>query len=166
MSKKYWDAKRLNEELRKIDMAGYQLPTKLYRVQSGLTRIVISNELKNAGYIRTYEESVEYQRRYYGAKFEGYSEKQYIEDIKQLQIILGSERSYQGEVRAQRSRLLDIVSDMNEAMDKNLNVSKLTTKELHSAVQQASRMVKDTNSGSPMFYEYLADILEGFSSSV
>ena len=166
MPKKYWDAQKLNEELRKIDMAGYQLPTKLYRVQSGLTRVVISNELKNAGYIRTYEESVEYQRRYYGEKFEGYSEKQYIEDIKQLQNVLGSERSYQGEVRAQRGRLLDIVSDMNEAMNTNVDVSKLTTKELYDAVKQASQMLKDTNSGSPMFYEYLADILEGYSSSV
>ena len=166
MKKIYWNATRLNEEIAKIEKAGYQLPTTIYRVQSGLTRVVIQNGLKRAGYIRSYEESISFQQRKFGEDFRGYSIEEYNEDLKRLQDELGRERSYQGEVIEQRKRLFDIVSDMNSELEKDIDVSKWTTKDLYDAVKEAATKVKDTKSTSPMFYEYLADILEKGSSKV
>lgn len=166
MSKVYWDYKKLNQEMEKIDQAGYQMPTRLYRVQEGRTDIVIQNDLKGAGLIRSYEEAKQFMERKFGDNFQGYTREEYNQQIKSLQDALGRERSYQGEVREQRSQLNNIVNDMNDELGTDINPSRLTTKDLYNAVKQANQMVKDSNAKSPMFYEYLADILEGMSSAV
>jgi len=166
MPKAYWDAEKLNKHLQQIEDAGYSLPTQTYRIQAGRTNIVISNELKNAGYVRSYDEAVDFMKRAYGDRYQTYTLEEYEKDLRSLQDALGGERSYQGEIRAQRSRLNDIVYDMNDYLDTSYNPKELTTKELYDAVKQANEMVKESNAKSPMFYEYLADILEGKSSEV
>lgn len=169
MSKQYWAAEKLNENLRKIANAGFALPTQQYRVQSGLTRVVIGNELRNAGMIRTYQESVDFLKRTYGDKYIEYTESEYKQDLKRLQDILGRERSYQGEVIEQRSRLIDIVKDAFDDQYESAvppKIKRFSTIDLYNAVKQAAQMVKDTNAKSPMFYEYLVDILEGMSEVV
>lgn len=166
MPKVYWDYKKLNEEMEKIDREGYQMPTRLYRVQEGRTDIVIQNDLKGAGLIRSYDEAKQFMERKFGDNFQGYTLEDYNRQIKSLQDALGRERSYQGEVREQRSQLINIVNDMNDELGTDVNASRLTTKDLYNAVKQANQMVKDSNAKSPMFYEYLADILEGMSSVV
>ena len=166
MSKVYWDAEKLNKHLQQIEDAGFSLPTQTYRIQAGRTNIVISNELKNAGYIRSYKEAVDFMKRAYGEKYQEYTLKDYEQDLRSLQDALGEERSYQGEIKAQRSRLNDIVYDMNDYLNTTYNPKELTTKELYDAVKQAGQMVKENNAKSPLFYEYLADILESNSSQV
>ena len=172
MSKVYWDYKKLNEEMHKIDEAGYQMPTRMVRIQEGRTDIVIQNDLKSAGLIRSYDEAKQFMERKYGSNLkEPYTLERYNQQIRELQDELGAERSYQGEVREQRAQLLNIVQDATTydgELDERLynKYSKLNTQELYSAVKQANQMVKDSKSQSPNFYEYLIDILDGMSESV
>ena len=161
MAKNYWDAERLNANLKKMEDTGYMLPTTRIYIQEGLTRIVIANDLKNAGYIRTYEQAVSFLKRKYKENYKEYTIKEYQKEVKELQDRLQQERSYQGEIRHQRARMQEIVDDMNEFMDTNISIKNLTTAELYKAIKDANQMVKDSNAKSPMFYEYLADILEG-----
>lgn len=163
MSKTYWDAERLNREIDKIENAGFNPPTKLSYIQEGRTNIVVGNELKGAGHIRTYDEAVKYQEKVFGDKFTGYSFEDYQKDIKSLQDVLGGERSYQGEIKAQRKQLDNIIQDLNNEMGTNYSIKGLSTIELYDAVKLANQMVKDSNANSPMFYEYLSDILEGLA---
>lgn len=167
MAKKYWTAERLNQEMKKIEQAGYQMPTRMYRIQEGRTAIIVDNSLVNAGQIRTYEEAYNYMARVRGDKFRGYTLEQYKAALRELQDELGRERSYAGEVREQRSQLLNILKDAvtdNMGNTDNYLMNKykhLNTQELYNAVKQANQMVKDSNAKSPMFYEYLVDILDG-----
>lgn len=163
MAKQYWSAERLNKEMQKIEQSGYQMPTKLYRVQSGHTTVVVHNSLVNAGHIRSYEEARAFVQRVEGDKFTGYTLEEYNRTIKDLQDTLGRERSYQGEIREQRSQLNGIVEDMNKALGREVDPKLFTTKELYNAVKQANEMVKESNAKSPQFYEYLIDILENIS---
>ena len=133
MSKVYWDYKKLNQEMEKIDQAGYQMPTRLYRVQEGRTDVVIQNDLKGAGLIRSYDEAKQFMERKFGDNFQGYTREEYNQQIKSLQDALGRERSYQGEVREQRSQLNNIVNDMNDELGTDINPSRLTTKDLYNA---------------------------------
>lgn len=159
MSKKYWSAERLNSQIEKVIDAGYTPPTQLYRVQQRFGRVVINNSLKNAGFIRTYEEANEFLLRNYGTRAQLLTQKQYNDVLKDLQKELGNERSYQGVVRVQRRHLLDIVEDINEYLDEQIKVNRLTTKQLYDAVKKAGEMAKGDSKGSHSFYEYLADIL-------
>lgn len=166
MPKQYYTAERLNEEIDKIRQKGFTIPTTKYYIQEGHTRIVIGNDLKNAGYIRTYEQAVDYLKRVYGDRYVDYTPEMYEFDIKSLQDVLGSERTYHGEIRHQRAQLLNIISDMNRELGTKFSAKGLRTDELYNAVKTANEMVKDSNANSPMFYEYLSDILEGLSDSV
>lgn len=163
MSKQYWDYERLNKEMSKIEQAGYQMPTRLYRIQEGRTTVVVDNTLPNSGHIRSYDEARAYVERKEGSNFKGYTREEYDKTIRDLQDALGKERSYQGEIRAQRAQLHGIVEDMNKALDRQVDPSLFTTKELYDAVKEANNRVKESNAKSPQFYEYLIDILENIS---
>lgn len=152
MAKKYYGVERLNEEISKIENKGFTPPTRLYRNQEGLTAIVIGNELKNAGYIRTYEEALQYiQRKDENAS---YSREQYEEDLERLQDRLKGERTYLGVSRRNRTRLLKTLEDAG------IDGKNLTTKKMYEAVKEAGERVRDEKAKSPQFYEYLRDILE------
>ena len=166
MAKKYYTAEKLNLEMKKIGEAGFQIPTTMYRIQEGHTRIIISNDLKNAGYIRTYDEAVAFLKRVYGESYQEYTIKQYEQELKSIQDDLGIERTYQGEVRAQRAQIRNIVEDMDKYMGTKTDIKSMTTQDLYNAIKLAGQMVKDSNANSPMFYEYLSDILEGLSGAV
>ena len=130
MSKQYWSAEKLNKQLSKIEQAGLMLPTTTYRVQSGHTRVVIANDLKNAGYVRSYEESVAFQKRAYGENYQEYTLAEYEKDLLSLQDTLGGQRSYQGVIHYQRERLFNIVEDMNAELEVHYKFDYFTTKVL------------------------------------
>lgn len=159
MGKNYWNAEQLNKQVSKIIEEGYNPPTQLYRIQQRFARVVINNSLRNPGYIRTYSETNEFLLKQYGERAHLLSEKEYNSILKELQDSLGKERSFQGVVREQRRALLDIVEDMNEFLDTDVKVNRLTTKQLYDAVKAAGIAAKNDSKGSPSFYEYLADIL-------
>ena len=178
MAKRYWDYKKLNEEMRKIDEAGYQMPTRMVRIQEGRGDIIIQNDLKGAGLIRSYDEAKQFMERKYGSNLkEPYTLERYNQQIRELQDELGAERSYQGEVCEQRAQLLNILKDATTYTDSTTNkqvfdsdlynkYKRLNTQQLYDAVKQANQMVKDSKSQSPNFYEYLIDILDGMSEAV
>lgn len=159
MAKIYWDYEKLNQELQKIENAGYALPTRYSFIQEGRTRVIIQNDLKNAGYIRSYDEAVRYQKRVMGSSYQEYTPQQYEADIKELQDALGSKRSYTGTTKANRKQLLDILDRMNDDQLTNFRGKDFTTKELYDAVKAANDRVKESNAKSPQFYEYLVDEL-------
>lgn len=171
MAKKYWSAERLNQEMQKIEQAGYQMPTRMVRIQESRTAIIVDNSLVNAGHIRSYEEAYNYMARVRGEKFRGYTLEQYNAALRELQDELGSERSFAGEVREQRSQLLNILKDtLTDSMGNTDNYlmnkyKHLNTQELYNAVKQANQMVKDSHAKSPQFYEYLVDILDGLAEA-
>ena len=164
MSKVYWDYEKLNTELKKIEDAGYALPTRYSFIQEGRTRIIIQNDLKNAGYIRSYDEAVRYQKRVMGSNYQEYTPQQYQADIKELQDALGSQRSYQGTTKANRKQLLDILDRMNDDQLTHFRGKDFTTKELYGAVKAANDRVKESNAKSPQFYEYLVDELHSLGA--
>lgn len=166
MLKTYYTAERLNQEIDKIKLQGYTIPTTKYYIQEGHTRIVIGNDLKNAGYIRTYAQAVDYLKRVYGDKYIDYTAEMYESDLRSLQDVLGGERTYKGELRRQRKQLVNIIKDMNNEMGTNYNPSNYSTKELYDMVKLAYQRETDSNAKSPQFYEFLVDILEKRDSTV
>lgn len=152
MSKKYYTPEKLNEEIEKMIDKGFMPPTRLYKFQEGRTRIVVGNELMGAGFIRSYDEAVKFlQRKDKSAVF---TEAEYKKELKSLQDTLGKQRSYQGVVRENRARLLDITKSAG------IEGKKYSTKKLYDAVKEAQKRVQEGNYKSPQFYEFLTDILE------
>lgn len=150
--KKYFDYEQLNHEIEKIIDKGYMPPTRLYKFQEGRTRIVVSNELRGAGFIRSYEEALKFVKR--KDKNAKYSKKEYKAELKSLQDALGSLRTERGVTRENRKRLLEVVKGAG------IDGKKYSTKKLNDAVKEAQRLVKEGNYKSPQFYEFLTDILE------
>ena len=154
--KKYYSAEELNRHIERIIEEGYTPPTRLQRYQEGRKSIVVSNELMGAGFIRTYDEMVKFMQRRHEKPFE---KSKYESMLISLQEDLGIQRTYQGFIREERKRLSAIVTDMDNMLGTTTNIKKYNTKFLYDAVKEANLRVKESNAKSPLFYEFLHEIL-------